>query len=159
MSDPVNSPSHYASGKIEVIEAIEDWGLDFHSGNVVKYVARAGKKDPTKVIEDLEKAGWYLKRRIELLKAAKEGRDVTRPNDMNPREKPNFGNMEINEANAALQKLDREEWAGRAEQDIEVEEPCELLTSQEKCILHGHKWVMSGDGTAAAQKTCIRCGA
>lgn len=83
--DSVHSPAHYATGKIEVIEAIEDWGLSFHCGNVVKYVARAGKKDPNKEIEDLEKAQWYLKRRIELLRAAKEKREPIRPNAMNPR--------------------------------------------------------------------------
>lgn len=44
----VSHPSHYNAGKIEVIEAIEDWGLCFHLGNSVKYVARAGKKDPQK---------------------------------------------------------------------------------------------------------------
>lgn len=82
-SDPVNHPSHYASGKIEVIEAIEDWAVGFHLGNVIKYAARAGKKDPNKEIEDLEKAMWYLKRKIELLKANKEGRLAVRPNDMN----------------------------------------------------------------------------
>lgn len=83
----VNHPPHYASGKIEVIEAIEDWGLGFHLGNVVKYTARAGKKDPAKEIEDLEKASWYLKRKIELLRSAKEGRAAIRPNDMNARKR------------------------------------------------------------------------
>jgi len=83
----VNHPSYYNSGKIEVAEAIEDWDLGFHLGNVVKYVARSGKKDPAKDIEDLEKAEWYLKRKIELMKAKRENREVVRPNDMNPREK------------------------------------------------------------------------
>lgn len=81
----VNHPAHYNAGKIEVIEAIEDWKLGYHLGNTVKYVARAGKKDPTKEIEDLEKGRWYLDRRIELLKAERESREITRPNDMNPR--------------------------------------------------------------------------
>jgi mRNA-degrading endonuclease toxin of MazEF toxin-antitoxin module len=62
--DPVNHPSHYTSGKIEVIEFIEDKGLSFHLGNAVKYIARAGKKDPTKTAEDLQKAVWYLCREI-----------------------------------------------------------------------------------------------
>lgn len=66
MSDSVNHPSHYKIGKIEVIEAIEDWNLGMHLGNAVKYIARAGKKDPLKVDEDLEKAIWYLKRYIEI---------------------------------------------------------------------------------------------
>lgn len=71
MNDAVNHPSHYTDGKIEVIDFIEDKQLDFHLGNTVKYVARAGKKDPTKTIEDLEKAKWYLQRKIDLLKQSK----------------------------------------------------------------------------------------
>lgn len=43
--DNVNSPKHYNQGNIEVIDAIEDWGLDFNLGNVIKYVARAKYKD------------------------------------------------------------------------------------------------------------------
>lgn len=66
--DPVNHPSHYNSGTIEVIDAIEDWGLGFNRGNAVKYVARAGKKDGTPEVEDLEKAVWYLNREIQRLK-------------------------------------------------------------------------------------------
>lgn len=85
MKNNVTHPSHYNSGKIEVIEAIEDWGLGFHLGNVVKYVARAGKKDASKEVEDLEKASWYLKRKIEILKAKAENRETVRPNDMNPK--------------------------------------------------------------------------
>ncbi len=80
--NPVSHPSHYNSGKIEVIEAIEDWGLNFHRGNAVKYTARAGKKDPTKECEDLEKAVWYLNREIEVLKAARESREPIKPNNM-----------------------------------------------------------------------------
>lgn len=59
-------PQHY-QGKIEVIEFIEAWDLNFHLGNVVKYVCRAGKKDPSKKIEDLEKAKFYINRYIETL--------------------------------------------------------------------------------------------
>lgn len=81
----VTHPAHYNAGKIEVIEAIEDWGLNFHRGNAVKYVARAGKKDPKKEIEDLEKAVWYVQREIERLRALNEAREPVRPNDMNPR--------------------------------------------------------------------------
>lgn len=67
MNDMVNHPSHYTDGKIEVIDAIEAWGLNFHRGNAVKYIARAGKKDPTKEIEDLKKAEWYIHREIQRL--------------------------------------------------------------------------------------------
>lgn len=71
MFDNVERPKHYNTGKIEVISAIEDWKMDYHLGNVIKYVARAGKKDPAKTIEDLEKARWYLTRKIEQLKEEK----------------------------------------------------------------------------------------
>lgn len=64
--DVVNSPSHYTDGKIEVIDFIEDKGLGFHLGNCVKYVSRAGKKDPNKTKEDLNKAIWYIKRYIDI---------------------------------------------------------------------------------------------
>ena len=64
----VNHPSHYNLGKIEVIDAIEDWKLDFSTGNAVKYIARAGKKNPEKEVEDLEKAIWYLNRKLSKLK-------------------------------------------------------------------------------------------
>ena len=62
--DVVNRPKHYTDGKIEVIEFIEDKKLGFCLGNAVKYIARAGKKDPTKEVEDLKKARWYIERRI-----------------------------------------------------------------------------------------------
>jgi hypothetical protein len=66
-NDPVNSPSHYTDGKIEVIDFITDKKLGFCLGNCVKYISRAGKKDPTKHIEDLKKAKWYLEREIKNL--------------------------------------------------------------------------------------------
>ncbi len=69
MSDVVNHPPHYTNGKIEVIDFIEDKQLDFHLGNAVKYISRAGKKDANKTIEDLQKAIWYINRKIERLKA------------------------------------------------------------------------------------------
>ena len=65
--DPVNHPSHYTDGKIEVIDFIEDKQFGFHLGNAIKYISRAGKKFPgntQKEIEDLEKAIWYINRRI-----------------------------------------------------------------------------------------------
>ncbi len=67
----VEHPSYYNTGKIEVIDFIEDQNLNFHLGNVIKYVCRAGKKDPNKEIEDLEKAAFYLERYITDLKNKK----------------------------------------------------------------------------------------
>jgi len=49
---------------IKVIEAY-GWGREFCLGNVLKYISRAGRKDPAKAKEDLEKARWYLDRAIE----------------------------------------------------------------------------------------------
>ena len=64
--DPVNHPSHYTQGKFEVIEVIEDWKMPYHLGNAIKYIARAGKKDPEKALQDLQKAVWYLERHIKI---------------------------------------------------------------------------------------------
>jgi hypothetical protein len=69
--DIVNHPPHYTFGGIEVIDAIEAWSLGFALGNAVKYIARAGRKDPTKTIEDLKKARWYVDREIARLERAK----------------------------------------------------------------------------------------
>lgn len=72
MNDPVNHPKHYTSGKIEVADFIADQKMNFFLGNVVKYVCRAGKKDPDKLVEDLEKAKWYLEREIRRVKEDQE---------------------------------------------------------------------------------------
>ena len=68
MENNVNHPNHYfADSGIEVIDAIEAWNLNFSRGNAVKYIARAGVKNPEKEIEDLEKAVWYITREIKRL--------------------------------------------------------------------------------------------
>lgn len=64
----VDHPSHYNSGSIEVIDAIEDWELGFSLGNAIKYIARAGKKSQDTYIQDLEKAVWYLNRELQRVK-------------------------------------------------------------------------------------------
>lgn len=69
-NDPVNHPSHYTDGGIEVIDFILAKKLDFLLGQVCKYISRAGKKDPTKELEDLKKAQFYLNRKIEMLEEA-----------------------------------------------------------------------------------------
>jgi len=61
--EAINHPPHYNQGQIEVIDVIEDWGLDFHAGNVIKYVARHKHKGNS--LEDLKKARFYLDRLIE----------------------------------------------------------------------------------------------
>jgi hypothetical protein len=65
--EAVNHPAHYGgeNNVYEAINVIEAWNLDFCLGNAVKYISRAGKKDASKELEDLNKAIWYLKRRAE----------------------------------------------------------------------------------------------
>lgn len=67
----INHPTHYGGedSVYEVIKVCEAWGLDkdAYLFNSVKYIARAGKKDPQKTIEDLKKSIWYLNRKIERL--------------------------------------------------------------------------------------------
>ena len=63
----VDHPKHYQSKHgVEVIDIIEEFGLGFHLGNVIKYVLRAGHK--SNELEDLEKAKWYLERIIDIKK-------------------------------------------------------------------------------------------
>ena len=61
-NDIIKKPAHYNFGKYEVIAVIEDWGVGYHLGNVVKYVARAPHKGEE--LQDLKKALWYLQRHI-----------------------------------------------------------------------------------------------
>jgi hypothetical protein len=69
----VNHPSHYMkdSGH-EVIEVIHAWKLGYNLGNSIKYIARAGRKNPEKLIEDLEKAIFYLNDEIERINSLKK---------------------------------------------------------------------------------------
>ena len=66
LDDMVNSPPHYTTGGIETIDFIEAKELNYHLGNVVKYVTRSGHKGDK--LKDLEKAQWYLNREIDNLK-------------------------------------------------------------------------------------------
>lgn len=70
--DAVKKPSHYNRGKIQVIEFIQDQGLSYAIGNAVKYVCRAGFKDPNKHIEDLQKAIQNIQFEIDFVKKSKE---------------------------------------------------------------------------------------
>ena len=66
MSEKINHPAHYGGddNPYEAIKVIEAWELGFCLGNVVKYLSRAGRKDPAAELEDLKKALWYLQREI-----------------------------------------------------------------------------------------------
>ena len=64
----VNHPVHYGGedNLYEAIKVIEAWELDFHLGNTVKYISRAGKKGSDKELQDLKKALWYLQGRLRI---------------------------------------------------------------------------------------------
>lgn len=74
MVDIINNPEHYGGKEntFEVIKIIEHFNLNFPLGNSVKYILRAGKKNPEKEIEDLEKARYYIERQIINIKKQKE---------------------------------------------------------------------------------------
>jgi len=65
--DLVNHPDHYTMGGIETIDFIEAKQLNYHLGNVVKYITRAGHKGNQ--LQDLQKALWYLEREIKNVQA------------------------------------------------------------------------------------------
>ena len=76
MTDNVNHPQHYESGKFECIEVmLETQGTEavksFCICNAFKYLYRHSKKNG---IEDIKKAKWYLDKYIELTKSKKESR-------------------------------------------------------------------------------------
>lgn len=70
MPDNIKHPAHYAFGKHEPVKVIRDWDLNFNLGNVIKYVARAGRKGDK--LEDLKKARQYLDFEIEELESRYE---------------------------------------------------------------------------------------
>ena len=60
-------PTHYQTeNNIDIIDFCKMYNLNFNRGNVIKYVARAGKKDDE--IKDLEKALDFIQREIKYLK-------------------------------------------------------------------------------------------
>ena len=70
--EKINHPQHYGGDTTyEAIKVIEAWQLGFCLGNTVKYILRAGKKDPAVLLEDLKKARWYLDREIAKAEAAR----------------------------------------------------------------------------------------
>ena len=64
----IEHQNQYNPGKYEAKDVIRDWDLNFNLGNAVKYICRAGKKDPNKLVEDLEKAATYINFELEYLK-------------------------------------------------------------------------------------------
>ena len=56
-------PGYYRRGNIQTWDFIRDQGLNFHLGNAIKYICRAGYKDDR--ITDLRKAIHYLQNELE----------------------------------------------------------------------------------------------
>ena len=63
MKQKSEGPDYYQRGNIEVWDFIRDQSLNYHLGNVIKYVCRAGYKDND--LKDLKKAAHYLLNEIE----------------------------------------------------------------------------------------------
>lgn len=145
MTDNVNHPSHYNSGSIEVIEMIEDQELGYHLGCAVKYIMRAGKKEPdnaAKYVEDLEKAIWYVRRRLEICKA-----EPRRPNDMNEEVEEAIGHQRrpVSKTRKVLLKTtwaDQETcahyWIAEPESEESFCRDCGILRRQNECE---HTWI------------------
>jgi hypothetical protein len=76
----VNHPQHYGGDTpYEAIKVIEAWGLNYHLGNAIKYICRAGKKDSTTRLVDLLKAQWYLNREIQNEQAREASEHARKP--------------------------------------------------------------------------------
>ena len=63
MAETTKGPSYYKRGSIDVWDFIRDQRLNFHLGNAIKYICRAGYKDSK--IDDLAKAIHYLSNELE----------------------------------------------------------------------------------------------
>ena len=68
--EQTTGPNYYKRGSIEPWDFIRDQGLNYHLGNAVKYISRAGHKDSK--VEDLEKAIHYLQNELQHAHAESE---------------------------------------------------------------------------------------
>ena len=61
----MESPTHYTRGSIEVWDFIRDQELNYHLGNAIKYICRAGFKSPETKTQDIKKAIHYLENELQ----------------------------------------------------------------------------------------------
>lgn len=62
------NPKHYSDlGEYAAIHVITKWDLGFELGNALKYIQRAGNKPGNSALQDLEKAEWYLRRKLHIM--------------------------------------------------------------------------------------------
>lgn len=73
ITNPKIRPAHYGGDEnpFEPIKIISHYDMDFYTGNVIKYVIRAGKKEGEAELDDLSKAYFYLGKHIDDLKKKK----------------------------------------------------------------------------------------
>ena len=69
------NPDHYQLGKFQVWDFIVDQDMDYLTGNIVKYISRAGTKPGESKMDDLLKAQAYLNKLIQTTNA----NSTTRP--------------------------------------------------------------------------------
>lgn len=75
VKEKVNHPDHYKEGGMEVIDVINAYSHvrnSFALGNAVKYILRAGKKNPSTYTEDLKKAIWYLQEEVDFVESRRK---------------------------------------------------------------------------------------
>lgn len=66
-------PDYYRSSRFDVIDITNQFQMNFNLGNVLKYIVRAGNKNPQKHLEDLTKAKEYLEREIKYIETTQIG--------------------------------------------------------------------------------------
>lgn len=65
LKEVAESPTYYTKGQIQPWDFIRDQGLNYHLGNAVKYIVRAGKKPDNTAAKDLQKAIHYLQNELQ----------------------------------------------------------------------------------------------
>ena len=61
-----HNPEHYQKGSIQVWDFISDQNLDYFTGNVIKYLCRAGNKNGESELDDLLKAKAYIDKKLDI---------------------------------------------------------------------------------------------
>ena len=79
----MESPTHYTRGSIEVWDFIRDQGLNYHRGNAIKYICRAGYKSVATETQDIKKAIHYLENELKYLDSLSESVPI-RPSNTVP---------------------------------------------------------------------------
>ena len=65
VDEKIINPCYYNKSNISVFDIIDAFELDFYSGNIIKYICRAGKKENNSKLQDLLKAQKYLQTLID----------------------------------------------------------------------------------------------